>query len=151
MLNPKAEMAMQMDFLDSTSVSDLFFDVEASRLYGQMDSIQLNIQNPVAKMQMQAQDQDQSSARITADYFHSALNLRYGQETILTESLGIRAEATEIPQRNKFYWLESVLEVYLQEEMFVSAISEKIIVPDIGFNYSNDAFNIMKAVSCWVF
>ncbi|MDD2559172.1 MAG: hypothetical protein PHE04_00665, partial [Bacteroidales bacterium] len=147
MLNPKAEMAMQMDFLDSTSVSDLFFDVEASRLYGQMDSIQLNIQNPVAKMQMQAQDQDQSSARITADYFHSALNLRYGQETILTESLGIRAEATEDTSEEQILlrW-NPVLEVYLQEgDVQLSAISEKIIVPDIRFNYSNDAFNIIES------
>ena len=147
MLNPKAEMAMQMDFLDSTSVSDLFFDVEASRLYGQMDSIQLNIQNPVAKMQMQAQDQDQSSARITADYFHSALNLRYGQDTILTESLGIKAEATEDTTEEQILlrW-NPVLEVFLQEgNIQLSAISEKIIVPDIRFNYSNDAFNIIES------
>ncbi len=147
LLKPKAEMAMQIDFVDSTAVSDLFFDVEASQLYGHMDSIRLNIQNPVARLQMQGQEQDKSSALLKADYFNSALNLRYGQEVITTESLGIKAEATEDDTQEQILlrW-NPKLEVYLQEgDVQLTALSEKFVVPDIRFNYSNEAFNIIDS------
>lgn len=147
LLNPKAEIAMQINFVDSTAVSDLYFDVEAEQLHAQMDSIRLNAKNPVAMLQRQGQEQDKSRALLKADYFNSALNLRYGQEVINTESLGIKAEAYEDNTQEQLLlrW-NPKLEVYLQEgDVQLTALSEKIFVPDIRFNYSNEAFNIIES------
>ena len=146
-VNPKAEIAMQMDFVDSTAVSDLHFDVEAEQLYGQMDSVRVNIKNPVARLQMKGQEEEKSRAFFKADYSSSALNLRYGQEVVKTESLGIRAEAYEDNTKEQLLlrW-NPKLEVYLQEgDIELTAISEKIFIPDIRFNYSNEVFSIIDS------
>ena len=146
-VNPKAEIAMQMDFVDSTAVSDLHLDVEAEQLYGQMESVRVNIKNPVARLQMKGQEEEKSRAFFKADYSSSALNLRYGQEVVKTESLGIRAEAYEDNTKEQLLlrW-NPKLEVYLQEgDIELTAISEKIFIPDIRFNYSNEVFSIIDS------
>ena len=141
-VNPKAEIAMQMDFVDSTAVSDLHFDVEAEQLYGQMDG-------RLSKTGASAKERPggKSRAFFKADYSSSALNLHYGQEVVKTESLGIRAEAYEDNTKEQLLlrW-NPKLEVYLQEgDIELTAISEKIFIPDIRFNYSNEVFSIIDS------
>lgn len=147
LLHPQGEMAMEINFLDSTAVSDLLLDVEAKQFYACMDSLELTAHNPAFKLQMQAQEQDKSSSLLYADYHNSSLDLRYGQDIFISESLGIKAESSEDASQEQalLRWNPKV-EVYLHEgDIQLQALSEKIAIPDIQFNYSNDVFNIIDS------